>query len=297
MGVDKKASLDEIKSAYRKLARKYHPDVSKEPNAEERFKEIGEAYAVLSDSEKRKAYDQLGHRWRAGDEFTPPPGWQHNGRSHANFSDIDLGDFSDFFASIFGGRGQSASPFGAQSQRYSTKQQRGQDIQTKLPISLEEAYKGGTQTVTLPSLNKTLKVKIPAGISEGQQIRLTGQGQLGKHGAPAGDLFIQIQFIPHPYFRVDNKDIMLNLPITPWEAALGTTISIPTLGGKVEIKIPANSQSGKKFRLKGRGLGGKSPGDQYVILQMVTPSANSTQEKEFYTNMAKQFSFNPRTEY
>ncbi len=297
LGVERNASQDEIKRAYKKLARKYHPDVSKEKDAESRFKEVNEAYHVLRDKEKRKAYDQLGSQWKQGQEFHPPPGWESHFRR--GFTAEDLGGFSDFFAEIFGGH-----PGGF---RYEQREfrLRGDDLHATIEISLEEAYHGGTRTLSLqtPEVDaqgrvqqrtRQLNIQIPRGISEGQHIRLAGQGGPGMGGGHAGDLFLQVVFTPHPRFHADGRDIYLELPITPWEAALGTRIKIPTLGGQVEMAIPPGSQSGRKLRLKDRGLPGKPPGDQYIILRIETPPADSGRAREFYRKMAEELPFNPR---
>lgn len=259
MGVARDATAEQIKIAYRKLARQYHPDMNKEKNAEEKFKELGEAYAVLSDPAKRKEYDQFGQQ-------------PFRGQQHAH---VEPQDFSDFFSSMFG-------------QRATQHSYAGEDVHAKLTINLEDAFSGSTQTVTLPFSGKTLRVKIPAGVTEGQQIRLNGQGESG------GDLYIEIQLARHKLFQVDGADIYLTLPVAPWEVALGATISAPTLAGNVELKIPANSQAGQKLRLRGKGLPAKNPGDQYVVLQVVAPPADSSAMRECYEKMAQVSHFNPR---
>lgn len=303
MGVPRTASADDIKKAYRKLARKYHPDVSKEANAEEKFKEVQEAYEVLKDSKKRGAYDQLGSQWQGGQEFRPPPGWQvyTDFGDGGSFEGGGLGGFSDFFESIFGGRGAHrgrAAPHHEFSHR-------GSDQNAKITVSLEEAFNGAAKAVNLqvPEMDahgrvhqkiKTLKINIPKGVTSGQQLRLTGQGMPGIGHAPAGDLFLEIDIAPHRLFTLQGKDVYLTIPITPWEAALGAKIKIPTLAGPVDMKIAENSQSGQKLRLKGRGLPAKEPGDQYALLQIMTPSANTSSQKELYTKMAEEMPFNPR---
>src|SRR5690606_34189946 len=259
MGVERSASQDEIKRAYRRLARKYHPDVSKEPDAEERFKELGEAYEVLSDPEKRAAYDSLGQDWRAGEQFRPPPDWEE----HFHFgggtrTGAGPGDFSDFFESLFGRAG-----FGPGRTRSYTFSTRGEDYQTTITLSLDEAYHGVTKALTLsvPEVDasgrivertRTINVRIPPGVTDGRRIRLPGQGAEGPGGR--GDLYVIVRLAPHPFFRPSGKDIHLDLPVMPWEAALGATITVPTLGGPVDLKIPKRSQSGRKLRLRGRGL-------------------------------------------
>ncbi|MDY6991033.1 MAG: DnaJ C-terminal domain-containing protein [Pseudomonadota bacterium] len=297
LGLSRNASQDEIKRAYRKLARKYHPDVSKEANAEQHFKEVGEAYEVLKDPQKRAAYDQLGTRWHAGEDFQPPPGWQQGfDFGGAGFTGSDAFDFSDFFETLFG------KERAAQSQGFF---RHGEDQRTKIAITVEEAYHGTQRALQLqlPEINaqgqrnvqtRILNVKIPAGVVDGQHIRLAGQGSAGLGGGQRGDLYLEIELQSHSLYRIEQRDVYLTLPITPWEAALGSTISVPTLAGKVELKIPAGSQSGRKLRLKGRGFPGKPPGDQYVVLQMVTPQADSVAAQDFYQQMAQKLPFNPR---
>ena len=293
LGVARDASQDDIKRAYRKLARKYHPDVSKEPDAEARFKEVNEAYEVLKDPEKRRAYDQFGANWKEGQEFRPPPGWER-GFDFAGGGYTGHGDFSDFFETLFGRAGRGAGV-----------RLRGEDQVARISIPLEAAYRGDTQSITLsmPEVGpdgyitrttRTINLRIPPGITEGQRIRLAGQGVPGLGGGPAGDLYLEVSFQPHPYFHVDKRDIFLDLPITPWEAALGHTVTVPTLGGSVELKIPAGSQTGRKLRLKGRGLPGDPPGDQYVVLKIVTPPAHTEAAKAFYERMARELPMNPR---
>lgn len=303
LGVNKQSTKDEIKKAYRRMARKYHPDVSKEPNAEEKFKEAKEAYEVLSDPEKRRTYDSLSQQWQGGQNFTPPPNWEeqfsYSGPGDS-FGGADASDFSDFFSQLFGER--HAHHRGGRTGGFAS---RGQDIQSTLNISLDEAFHGGSREISLqmPSTDqhghvsyqtKTLKVKIPAGVKNNQQIRLTGQGGPGFGGGPAGDLYLKIQLNDHSIFSLKDQDIFLTLPLAPWEAALGATISVPTLAGNVDLKIPANSQSGQKLRLKGRGMPGKHLGDQYVILQIVIPKADTSEKQAYYKKMAEMMPFNPR---
>jgi curved DNA-binding protein len=303
LGVSRDAGQDAIKRAYRKLARKYHPDVSKEPDAEERFKEIGEAYEVLKDPEKRAAYDSIGKQWQGGEDFQPPPDWERGFTfSGGGFTDADAGHFSDFFETLFGRATQGRDFYDATHLRA-----KGGDQHAKLRISLEDAYRGTTRTLNLstPELDnqgrlshrsRTLNIKIPQGVIAGQRIRLTGQGAPGVGGGPRGDLYLEVEFEPHPLFRAEQRDIYLELPVTPWEAALGQTVTIPTLDGKVDLKIPPGSQSGTKLRLKDKGLPGNPPGDQYVVLRMVTPRADTAQAKELYAQMAEQIPMNPRAE-
>lgn len=303
LGVARDASEDDIRRAYRKKARKYHPDVSKEPDAEERFKEVGEAYEVLKDAEKRKAYDQFGANWKEGQEFRPPPGWGQGGFAYEGGNFGGGGDFSDFFESLFG---QAARGRGG-AHRAGGFRTRGEDQVARISITLEDAYQGASHPISLniPEVGpdghmvaktRSLNVRIPKGVTEGQRIRLAGQGSPGLGGGPAGDLYLEINFRPHPYFHADKRDIFLDLPITPWEAALGQTVTVPTLGGSVELRIPAGSQSGRKLRLKGRGLPGEPQGDQYVVLKMVTPAATTEAEREFYERMAQELPMNPRAD-
>ncbi len=294
LGVERDASPETIKRAYQRLARKYHPDVSKEPDAEERFKEVGEAYEVLRDRQKRATYDNLGSGYHAGDEFSPPPGWERSFDFGGGFSGKSF-DFSDFLEGLFGRGTAPGNPFGA---HFHDASPRGGDEHARIVITLEEAFRGCERSLNLTGGGsrrnaRTLKVKIPAGIQQGQQIRLAGQGQAGPAGR-SGNLLLSVEFAPHPLFRADGKDIHLNLPVTPWEAALGATLKVPTLGGNVDVKIPAGSQTGRKLRLKGKGLGGSSPGDQYVTVQIMTPPADSATAKRFYQSMADRFKFNPR---
>jgi len=289
--VGRDASQDDIKKSYRRLARKYHPDVSSEPDAEEHFKAIGEAYEVLKDRDKRAAYDQLGSNWKAGQEFTPPPGWEHmfgGGSRGAGASAGGFGgsvDFSDFFESLFGGvpGGRRGGPV----------RRRGPDNRITVQVSLEEAHAGSNRVVRLQNGSETrrLNVKIPAGVSDGQQIRLAGQGQPGSGGAEAGDLYLEVVVMKHPLYTVAGKNVSLDLPITPWEAALGGTVKVPTLGGVVDLKVPAGSKSGAKLRLKGRGLG---QGDLYVCLQILTPPADSETAVNIYERMRDELGFDPR---
>ncbi len=298
LGVARDAGRDEIKRAYRRLARKYHPDVSKEPDAEARFKEINEAHEVLSDAEKRAAYDALGSNWRAGQDFRPPPG---AGASHYefHFGPEDAAEFSDFFSSLFG------REFHADA--HEQPRRHGRDQSIRIGVDLEDAYRGGTRQVRLelPEMGadgristrtRTLNVRIPAGVTQGRQIRLAGQGAPGVKGGKPGDLYLEIDFNPHPLYTAEGKDIHLRLPIAPWEAALGASVSVPTLGGTVNLKVPPGSQSGQRLRLKGRGLPGDPPGDELVTLEIVTPPATTESAKEVYRQMAERLNFNPRAE-
>ncbi len=292
LGVERDASAADIKRAYKRLARKFHPDVSKEPDAEERFKQVGEAYDVLRDRDKRATYDNLGNSWHAGDEFSPPPGWNFEAGFGGGASGEKF-DFSDFLDSMFGGRASHGEPFGA---HFHDARARGGDERAKIVITLEEAFHGGERSLSVKigrGATRKLKVKIPAGIQEGQQIRLAGQGRTGP-GGRSGDLFLGVELAPHPIFRMQGRDVHMNLPITPWEAALGATVKVPSLASKVDLKIPAGSQTGRKLRLKGKGLSGPKAGDQYVTLQIVTPAADDEAAKRFYRSMAEKFDFDPR---
>jgi curved DNA-binding protein len=303
IGVDKDASQDEIKRAYRKLARKYHPDVSKETDAEIRFKELGEAYEALKDPEKRAAYDQLGANWKAGQDFNPPPDWdagfEFNGGGYTGGNDSD---YSDFFESLFG-RGFGSAQANRQQGGYAT---RGEDHHAKVLIDLEDAYQGATRGITLqsPELDssghvttkqRTLNVKIPKGVKQGQRIRLSGQGSPGMGSAPAGDLYLEIEFKKHHLYRADGHDVYFDLPITPWEAALGASVKVPTPDGQVDLKISKGTTTGSKLRLKGRGIPGKPPGDLYVIPQITLPPADNDKAKELYQKMEQEMAFNPRS--
>ncbi len=298
MGVNRDATQDEIKRAYRKLARKYHPDVSKDPEAEARFKELGEAYEVLKDPEKRAAYSQLGANWKAGQEFRPPPDWDQGFEFHGSgFTGADAEQFSDFFDSLFGRGGVS----GTRHEFHA----RGVDSYAKVFIDLEDAYQGVTRTLTLkytelgpdgrPMLKeRMLNVRIPKGIYQGQHIRLAKQGGAGIGKGEAGDLYLEIEFRPHPFYHVEGKDVYLNLPVAPWEAALGTNIQVPTPTGTVDLKIPANSVAESKLRLKGRGIPARVPGDLYMVLKIILPPADTEAAKSAYRDFEKALKFNPR---
>lgn len=309
LGVDRKANADDIKKAYRRLARKYHPDVSKEHNAEEKFKDVQEAYEVLKDDQKRSAYDQLGSNWKAGQDFRPPPGWEQHFYTEQDMGGFgeDLGGFSDFFANLFGGGRASARRGGFSREDFGGFKQRGSDQHAKVLITLEEAFKGTQKTIQLqvPEVGpggqvsykiRTLKINVPVGAYSGQQLRLGHQGAPGIGGGPAGDLYLEIDIEPHPFFSLEGKDIYLTLPVTPWEAALGAEIRVPTLGGKVGLKLAPGSQGGQKLRLKGRGMPAKNgtPGDQYVILQIHVPTATNEEQKNIYKRMSELMPFNPR---
>ena len=323
LGVPRTATEDDIKKAYRKLARKYHPDVNPgDTAAEEKFKDIGEAYAVLSDPEKRKRYDQLGENWKTGADFTPPPGWEGGHVEYGDFGDLfgaghGSGGFSDFFATLFGARRGPRAGAGFAM--------RGQDIEAAIALSLEEAHHGATRTITLhttavcPTCNgngvqekhpcatccgagvvtrpTTLDVTIPAGVRHGSVIRLAGQGEPGTGQAPAGDLLLHVQLRPHPLFHVlDEGDMEIELPVAPWEAALGAKVRVPTLEGAVDMTVPAGAQGGQRLRLRGQGVQrrGSGRGDQYVRLKLVNPPTLTDSERALFEQLAAASHFNPR---
>jgi curved DNA-binding protein len=304
LGVARDASQDDIKKVYRKLARKYHPDVSKEPDAESRFKEVAEAYEALSDPEKRAAYDRLGSGWRTGQDFQPPPGWQARGagQTHAHeFTGSDAAQFSEFFESLFG---TGPRGFGAFNDFEQDVSGMGRDHHARITIDLEDAFHGATRQLSLrePMVDasgrvtmqeRVLSVRIPPGVRSGQHIRLAGQGDPGR-GGQRGDLYLEVVLNPHPLYRVDGKDLHLTLPVTPWEAALGGEVEVPTPAGRVSMTVPANSANGRRLRLKGRGLPGNPSGDLYAELQIAWPPADSQKARELYRTMAREMPFNPR---
>ncbi len=308
LGVARDTTQDDIKRAYRKLARKYHPDVSKETDAEARFKDVGEAYEVLKDPEKRAAYDQLGENWKAGQEgFQPPPDWNAGFEFHGGGftrDQFDSADYSDFFEQLFG-RGADGFSSGMGTNR-SDFHAKGDNSHAKVFIDIEDAYQGASRSLTLRSTilgenghpqikERTLNVKIPKGVKEEQSIRLKGQGSPGLGSGQAGDLYLEIGFNPHSIYQVDGRDVSLELPITPWEAALGNKVQIPTPEGKVELTIPPGSSSGKRMRLKSRGIPGNPPGDFYVTLEIILPDKLSDKEIALYKTLQQESSsFNPR---
>jgi curved DNA-binding protein len=293
LGLDREATTAEIKRAYRKLARRYHPDVSDEDNAEERFKEINEAYEALKDPERRRAYDQLGTTWRAGEEFTPPPGWYASRDAHQfEFSGVNFGGFSDFFDSIFGrGEKRSGEP------GHDRFRMRGSDQSAAATITLEDSYFGRERIIEVAGGGappRRIKLKVPPGITAGQHVRLGGQGMAGYGGESSGDLYLDIHFAPHRIFRADGRDIHLLLPLSPWEAALGAKVTVPTLGNSVALTIKPGSQSGQKLRLAGRGLPGSPAGDQIVELIIRMPVVDTDEKRALFERMRETMAFNPR---
>ncbi|MBU1664858.1 MAG: DnaJ domain-containing protein [Gammaproteobacteria bacterium] len=295
LGVARDASKEEIKKAYRRMARKYHPDVSKEVAAEEKFKEVNEANEVLSDAEKRAAYDQLGTSYRPGQDFRPPPGWAGG----AGGGDFAGEDFSDLFSQLFGARKQAGA-----SRRHGFHggggAPAGQDVEASLTLTLEEAYHGVEKHLSLSAQDGTrdVKLRVPAGALSGKRLRVPGKGQRSPYGGAAGNLYLVIQIAPNARYRLENKDIYLDTPIAAWEAALGTAITVPTLNGNVRVKVPAGTRSGQKLRLSGRGMpvaGGA--GDFYVQLQVVLPATLSEAERALYEQLAKLAEFDPRPDF
>lgn len=311
LGLERGATQDDIKRAYRKLARKYHPDLSKLDDTEERFKEVGEAYEVLKDPEKRTAYDRMGSEWQNGEEFQPPPNWdegfEFRGRGgeangDPNYDPSHDPNLEDFFASMFGHAHRGHRHHGAATGMG------GQDHHAKVLIDLEDAYLGAQRGITLqmPEVDaqghvtlqsRTLNVTIPKGIKAGQQLRLAGQGGPGLGDGPAGDLFLEIGFREHPRFRVNDRDVSIDVPLAPWEAALGAQVKVPTPDGIVEITVPKGSAAGRRLRLKGKGIPGSSPGDLYVVLNIVLPPADTEQAAAAYNAMRQAFHFDPRAHF
>ncbi|RJG27754.1 DnaJ C-terminal domain-containing protein [Massilia cavernae] len=295
LGVEKTASPEDIKKAYRKLVRKYHPDVSKAKDADAKTKEINEAYDVLGDAEKRAAYDDMGRGYRHGQPFEPPEGWGGGGGGYH----FGGGDASDFFSELFG-RGMRGGARGGAGFKM-----RGEDIHASITITLQDAYNGASRTITMrvperdthgriTTRDRSLNVTVPKGVIPGQQLRLGGQGHAGANGGPAGDLFLEIQFQPDARFRVEARDVYENVPVAPWELALGAQIDVPTPSGTVQVTVPPESQPGRKLRLKGRGIPGATAGDLYLILDVVLPPARDDKARELYQQMARDMAFNPR---
>ncbi len=297
LGVPRDAGAEQIKKAYRKLARKFHPDVSKEADAGERMSEVNEAYAVLSDPERRVAYDALGQGHRQGESFTPPPDWgagfEFTGRG---FDRADAGEYSDFFAELFG-------RFGGARQRHAHQASqgfamRGEDHHARIALELEDAWRGGEHQVTLRSVRldasgravlepRTLLVKIPAGVKPGQLIRLAGQGGVGFDGAPSGDLYLEVQIRPHPRYRLDGSTLVTELALAPWEAALGAVVPVALPDGStLKVRVPAGAQSGRSLQVAGKGLPARTPGDLELKLRVILPGADDPRARALYERMA-----------
>ena len=285
LGLTRSADADEIKRAYRKLARKFHPDVSKEKNAEAKFKEVQEAYEVLRDSDKRAAYDHLGRDFRSGQQFRPPPDWSQRFGNSGGQRFSDLNGFSDFFSSLFGGAGAGAGAGSGNTGQ--TDSEAGH-----LDVTVEEAFAGTKRRVMLNEhgRQRQVDVQIPPGVTEGQPLRIPGMG--GR-----ASLIFRIRLTPHHLYEVAGKDVQIELPLAPWEAALGAKVAVPTLGGTVELTVPAGTQSGQKLRLRARGLPGSPAGDQMVTIKLVTPTAHGAAEKEAYERMKRDFQFDPRADW
>ena len=303
LGVPREATADEIKKAFRKLARKYHPDVSKEPEAELRMREVNEAYAVLSDVEKRAAYDQLGQGYQPGQPFQPPPDWDAGFEfSTHGAPPRGTADFSDFFAELFGGMGGARGGSRASGKAFRAQ---GENHHAKVLLDLDDAFTGATRQISLrvPKMDahgratletRTLNVKIPKGVREGQIIRLAGQGAPGMGGGPAGDLLLAVHFKPHPRILMDGRDLHLSLPVAPWEAALGAVIPVDLPGGPVKVRIPQGTQSGRRLRVRGKGIPGEPPGDLLLTVQIAVPPADTPRAREIYETMARELAFDPR---
>lgn len=296
LGVPRDADLEQIKKSYRKLARQFHPDVSKEPNAEAQFKEAGEAYATLKDADKRAAYDQLGKQ-PEGQEFSPPPQWRQDfgtgnfgSANGASFDDIDL---SDLFAAM--GRGRAGDPKGASRE---SMPMHGRDYENTVKLSLEDAHHGRTLNLALEDEtgSRSLEVTIPPGVREGQKLRLRGKGGKGRNGGADGDIYLHIALLPHAVFRADGYDLYFDLALTPWEAALGAEVQVPTLDAPVVLTVPAGTRSGRKLRLRDRGLANakKGRGDLYALVRIDIPASLTDRERELYQELASLSNFNPR---
>jgi curved DNA-binding protein len=304
LGLERAASDEEIKKAYRKLARKYHPDVSKEKDAEEKFKEVSEAYEVLKDAEKRKAYDTMGS-YQPGQDFRPPPDWEQQFRAgdSGGFQDIGDADLFDFLSGLGRGGfrgGREGGAFRMPGQDYEiaahlSVEEVARGIELEVPLTVTEVGEDGQFRRT----TRTVKVRIPKGATDGQRLRVPGKGGPGQGGARPGDLYVNIQLRPHDLFRVTGHDLYLEVPVAPWEAALGAEVQIPTLDGRVALKVPAASRAGQKLRVRGKGLPkpGGGEGDLYAVLQIVTPSVLSEREKELYRELEQASSFNPRAHF
>ncbi len=303
LGVSRTAEQKEIKKSYRKLARKYHPDINKNPDAEERFKEIAEAYDVLSDPEKRRKYDELGANYRNGQDFRPPPGWE-NVRFESFRGPGTAGGFSDFFESVFGG----GSPYTGGPDQRTVWKMRGKDHEAAITIDLQDAFRGAEKVMKLQTgevdekgrvhrHTKTYNVKIPTGTTEGARIRMKGQGGPGMGGGPSGDLYLRVHIAPNPVFRLKGRALEVDIAITPWEAALGAKVTIPTMDGKASITLQPGTQSGQRFRLRGKGLAGirgQCVGDLLALVKIVVPTTLSAREKALFKELARDSKFSPR---
>ncbi|MFT6389937.1 MAG: curved DNA-binding protein [Cellvibrionaceae bacterium] len=303
LGLAHDADNKTIKIAYRKLAKKYHPDVSDHYEAEEKFKEVTEAYDVLKNTEKRAEYDEIRKYGSHGQRFQPPPGWQSPGGNNTHGQD----DYSEFFSSMFGRRSHQAEQ--AASRSGSWFNQKGQDIETDMPVFLEDTLSDTSKAISyrLPhvdnegrvtEIKKTLNVKIPAGVDNGERIRLKGQGGKSLGGGPNGDLYLRIRLVPHPLFDVEAHNLIVAVPLAPWEAALGAKIDVPTLSGKIKLSVPANSQTGQRLRIKGKGLLRKDGrGDLYAVLKVVMPTTTNEEIKQQWEQLASKAAFNPRSQW
>jgi curved DNA-binding protein len=303
LGVARDETAENIKKSFRKLARKYHPDVSKEPDAEVRMKEINEAYTVLSDPEKRAAYDQVGRGYQPGQDFRPPPDWDAGFEfSGGGFSPHETADFSDFFAELFGRMGGGR---GGIHSRQGGFRAGGEDHHAKVMLALEDSFTGATRQISLrvPQVDaqghvqlttRTLNVKIPKGVHEGQVIRLAGQGAPGIGGGPTGDLLLEVHFNPHVRFRPEGRNLHLTLPVAPWEAALGAVVAVDLPEGAVKVRIPEGTQSGRQLRVRGKGIPGEPAGDLFLDIQIVLPPADGPKAREVYEAMARDLAFDPR---
>jgi curved DNA-binding protein len=313
LGVPRDASADDIRSAYRKLARKNHPDVNKDPEAGQRFSEISEAYEVLRDPEKRERYDRLGPNWRSGQDVSGAQGFEgfegfggFGGGRGNGFDEgdvrVDFGgggaDFSDFFDSLFGGGRGPSSRGGRRRQRGGEGfSLRGSDMEATIELTLEEAYRGGRRKITLGD-GRDYEVTIPPGVRDGQRIRLAGEGGAGAGGGPSGDLLLRVRLRPHPRLRLVDRDLEVDLPVAPWEAALGATVPVTTLEGSANVKVPPGSSSGRRLRLKGQGWPGRKgepAGDLYAIVKIVVQKKLTREEREAYERLAEVSDFDPRS--
>lgn len=305
LGVSRDETADNIKKAFRKLARKYHPDISKETDAEARMKEVNEAYTVLSDPEKRAAYDQLGRGYHPGQDFQPPPDWDAGFEfSSHGFAPHAAADFSDFFAELFGRMGGQGG--GAHTRHGHFASGRGEDHYAKVLLDIEDAYTGPTRQISLrvpqvdaqgrvQLVNRTLSIRIPAGVHEGQLIRLAGQGAPGAPGASSGDLMLEVHFKPHARYRVEGRDVHMKLAVAPWEAALGTVVTVQTPQGSLRVRVPEGAQSGRQLRVRGKGIPGNPPGDLLLDLHVVLPPADTSRARQLYETMARELAFDPRS--